>query len=305
MEKNDVMVPTNDYVFKRIFGHEGNEEITKGLVSAILKVNIQKVELNENKILEKDLKDDKVGILDIRAKLDNDKTCNVEMQVIQNSDIEKRIMFYWSKLYVSGIHEGEEYYNLNKTIVILIANFELDSIKEIPKYHTKWEIREEEYRKIILTNVLEIHIIELPKLKREVKKSKIDKNKNLTTWLRFILNPEDIGEQDMSENEELKKAKEELDKLKEDEHEQYLAYLRDKHIRDTKATERYGYQKGMGDGLVIGREDGIKEGLEKGSKSKERETIINMYKEKIDVETICKVMNLSKEEVENIINKLE
>lgn len=60
MQKNKVMVPTNDYVFQRIFGHIGNEEITKGLLTAILKRKIQKVELNEKTILEKDLKDDKV-----------------------------------------------------------------------------------------------------------------------------------------------------------------------------------------------------------------------------------------------------
>ncbi len=29
MEENEVMVPTNDYVFKRIFGHKGSEELTK------------------------------------------------------------------------------------------------------------------------------------------------------------------------------------------------------------------------------------------------------------------------------------
>lgn len=65
------------------------------------------------------------------------------MQIVQKDSIEKRLMFYWSKLYTSGIHEGDSYEVLNKTIAILIANFELNSIKEIPKYHTKWEIRED------------------------------------------------------------------------------------------------------------------------------------------------------------------
>lgn len=30
IEQSDVFVPTNDYVFKRIFGRVGNEVITKG-----------------------------------------------------------------------------------------------------------------------------------------------------------------------------------------------------------------------------------------------------------------------------------
>ena len=62
------MVPTNDYVFQRIFGHVVNEEITKGLVSSILKREIQKIELNEKTILEKDLKDDKVRNIGYKGK---------------------------------------------------------------------------------------------------------------------------------------------------------------------------------------------------------------------------------------------
>ena len=61
MEKDEAMLPTNDYVFKRIFGRVGNEEITKGLISAIIKREVKKVELDESPILEKDLRDDKVG----------------------------------------------------------------------------------------------------------------------------------------------------------------------------------------------------------------------------------------------------
>lgn len=88
------------------------------------------------------------------------------MQVAKKDNIEKRIMFYWSKWYSAEIHKGEDYDVLHKTIVILIANFELDKLKEIEKFHTKWQIREEEFRKIVLTDTLEVRIIELPKLKK-------------------------------------------------------------------------------------------------------------------------------------------
>ena len=36
IDKNIILRPTNDYVFRRIFGHVGNEDITKGLVSSIV-----------------------------------------------------------------------------------------------------------------------------------------------------------------------------------------------------------------------------------------------------------------------------
>ena len=62
--------PKIDYVFKRIFGYIGNEDITKGLISSIIQKEISNVELDNSTILEKDLLEDKVGILDIRAKID-------------------------------------------------------------------------------------------------------------------------------------------------------------------------------------------------------------------------------------------
>ena len=244
MTNNEAMNPTNDYIFKRIFGKEGNEEITKGLISAIIGKEIKKVELNESRILEKDLRDDKVGILDVRARLDDETIVNIEMQIVQNSNIEKRILFYWSKLYYSQIKIGENYNKLNKTIVILIADFELDNLEGIEKYHTKWQIREEKYSEKILTNVLEIHIISLEKLTKQLKNNEIDKKDKAMLWSLFIKNPERMGEKEMSENEDIKRAKEELEKIQADEREQELADLRMKHIRDTQAVEEYGYLKG-------------------------------------------------------------
>ena len=39
-KKEEYLIPTNDFVFKRIFGYEGNEEITKGLISSILGLSL-------------------------------------------------------------------------------------------------------------------------------------------------------------------------------------------------------------------------------------------------------------------------
>ena len=188
------------------------------------------IKINENPITEKDMKDDKVGVLDLKAKLNNEIICSVEMQVVQQKDIDRRIMFYWSKTYTGEIKESEKYSVLRKAIVILIANFELEKLKEIPKFHTKWQIREEEYRKIILTDTLEIHIMELPKLEKQLSKNKGNKKDKLALWSMFILNPENVGEEDMKENEDIRLAKQELEKLKQDEHEKYMAELRIKHI---------------------------------------------------------------------------
>ena len=71
--------PKNDYVFHRIFGNAGNEEFTKDLLKCITKENIIDIELDCNPIAGKDLFDDKIGILDIKAKLNNNINCNIEI----------------------------------------------------------------------------------------------------------------------------------------------------------------------------------------------------------------------------------
>ena len=181
--------PKNDYVFKRIFGHIGNEEITKGLLQSIIPDKIDKIELDSNPITEKDLLDDKVGILDIKAKLnDGNVNCDIEMQVVDQKDIEKRILFYWSKMYIQTLRVGEDYETLKRCIVILITDYDLDKLKEITEYVTKWKIREEKYSKLVLTNDLELYIISLEKAKNSTK----NKKEELYNWLKFINNPREV-----------------------------------------------------------------------------------------------------------------
>ena len=185
----ELLDPKNDYVFKRIFGHTGNEEITKGLLQSIIPDKIDKIELDSNPITEKDLLDDKVGILDIKAKLnDGNVNCDIEMQVVDQKDIEKRILFYWSKMYIQTLKVGEDYENLKRCIVILITDYDLDKLKEIPEYVTKWKIREEKYSKLVLTNDLELYIISLEKAKNSTK----NKKEELYKWLKFINNPREV-----------------------------------------------------------------------------------------------------------------
>ena len=161
--------PKNDYVFKRIFGYMGNESITKGLLEAILDIHIKSLQLDCKEILEKDLNSDKLGILDIRAIINDNIQCNIEMQIVDRKNIVNRILAYWSKLYNQSIQEGKDYNTAQKAIIILIIDYSIDGIKEIQKYLTKWQIREQEYSHIALTDKLEICIIELPKFKEDIK----------------------------------------------------------------------------------------------------------------------------------------
>ena len=227
--------------------------------------------------------DDKVGILDIKAKIDNEINCDIELQVVDRKNIEKRILFYWSKMYNMSIKSGKDYNTLEKGIVILISDYELDVLKEIEKYITKWNIREEEYQKIILTDVMEIYIIELPKFEKYKEKT----DNKLNSWVKFIENPEVV---DMKENKEVCKAKKVLEEISQDEHERYLAELRQKYIMDQKAIEGAGFDKGL------------KAGIEQGIEQKTIEIAKKLKEQNIDIEVISKVTGLSIKEIENLKN---
>ncbi len=276
--------PKLDYVFKRIFGYVGNEEITENLLNSILENKISKIELDKNPILEKDLLNDKIGILDIKAKADNNVNINIEMQIVDKKNIEKRLLYYWSKMYIQNIKEGEDYEKLEKTIVILFADYKLEKLKDIKKYITQWNIREKENKCVVLTNVFEIYIIEIEKYKERAEQEELD------TWVKFLKNPEVIT---MNEkNKSVEKAKKILEEISSDERERYLAELRQKYIMDQKAVADAGYDKGVERGIKQGREEGIKkEKLEIAKKLKE------MNMSLLDIE---KATGLSIEEIESL-----
>ena len=98
----EYLYPTNDFLFKRIFGYEGNEDITKDLVSTILDRKIKKIEF-QNPYLLREIQKDKEEVLDIKAVLDDGVQCDIEVQVVNYHDIDKRILDYWSKLYRQSI----------------------------------------------------------------------------------------------------------------------------------------------------------------------------------------------------------
>lgn len=208
-------------------------------------------------------------------------------------------------MYSMSIKEGQDYNKLKKGIVILICDFEIKKLKKIPKYITKWNIREEEYHQKILTDVLEIYIIEMPKFE----KYKQDvKNEELNLWMKFIKNPEVV---EMNENEEIKdtiqainEAKKVLEEISQDEKEQYLAELRLKHILDTKAIKEGAYEEGREEGLEKGIEEGKKEGIKEGIKEgKEEQTLIiakRMKEEDLSIDMIMNITGLSKEKIEKL-----
>ena len=97
-------------------------------------------------------------------------------------------------------------------------------------------------------------------------------------------------------NKEIVKAKKILEEISQDEHERYLAELREKYILDQKNIEATGYDKG----LKQGKEEGIKKGREEGKEESKKEIAKEMIKEKIPLEVISKITKIPKEELQEI-----
>lgn len=265
-----MLSPKLDIVFQALFGDVGSEKITGRFLQSILKQEVSEVDLSQNIVLRREKEDDKLGILDIMAKVNEKEYCNIEMQLVDTGEIRERILYYWSKIYARQLKKGQKYRELEKTIVILIANFEIKGLEDL-KYHTEWKIMDKETRKVILTDKFELRIIELPKIKEEEQEELID-------WLLFLENPQsERVKTKMEENEELKEAVEKLQGMSEDDYMQRIADLREKAILD--------YNSGM--------DTALRKGIKKGK----LETAKKMLEKGMDIDTIVEVTGLSKDEI--------
>ena len=134
----------------------------------------------------------------------------------------------------------------------------------------------------MLTDDLELHIIELPKMR---KNKATGKDKKLLEWLSFLNNPESKEVANyMKNNESMKKAKERLNTMSEDEKIRRLAELREKAILDELEVKAYNYRKGKNDGLKQRNKEIAKKLKEKG----------------LSIDFIIEITNLTKEEIEKL-----
>lgn len=269
-----ILSPKLDIVFHMLFGEQKHERITKKLVEDVIGEKVETIELEQTPYLWGEQVSDKVGIIDVRAKINNKNSIDIEMQIANKRNIEKRILFYWSRLYLKQLKEGEKYKDLNRSISIIFLDYKLEKLKELP-IHTKWQIKESENGGIILTEDLEIHIIELPKINEKMEEGSLKK------WILFLENPEGEETKKMAENEkEIKEAIETLEEISSDEAKERMAELRQKYIMDREEELETAEEKGIKKGII--------------------EVANRMKKENISNEIIEKTTGLSKEIIEEL-----
>ena len=288
--------PFNDFIFKKLFGTVGNEELLKAFLNAVMKDKnlplIEEVTIIEKLELEKNHFEEKLGIIDVHAKTDKGEVINIEVQLCNEDNIDKRPLFYWSKLYSSNIKKGQNYEVLPKVITINILNFNY--------YHEKWVhlffTPTADVDSNLKMNELEVHFIQLPAFRKRHEKN--FKTHELERWLTFLTqsaNEEEL-EEIVAMDQEIFKVYEEIKHLLSDEEVLAVAEAREKQFLD--------YNSAINHAEARGRQEGVELGIEQGEFNKSIEIAKNSIENGLDDELIVKITGLSIEEIKRLRNEL-
>lgn len=273
-----LMSPKNDFAFKLLFGNENHKELLIAFLNAILKTpenELVDIELINTELL-REFAEDRKGILDVRAKTKNGVQIDIEIQVLYTEYMAERTIFYWSKMYTGQIKSGDTYDKLKKCITINIVDF---TCIPIEKLHTCFHITEDETGKI-LTDVLEIHFLELPKLMN----TKIPKDENdaLVEWMMFLeANNKEALEMLSKKNDKIKKAYNVLQIISKDDKARAAYEAREAELHDQMTR--------------------IKSAREEGANEKAIEIAKNLL-DILDIETIALKTGLSIDRIKKLKN---
>ena len=312
VKETKILPLTNDYVFKRIFSKDECNSELKDLLEGILGIKIQKVEVR-NPEIPKNILDEKLARLDIKAKINDEITLDIEMQTSDEHNLGNRSLAYLSKLISPQLKVGEIYQELRKTIVIWILNF---NYFKTNTYHNIAHLRFDKVEKEkyidkgykeengLVTENAEIHFIELPKFIE--KKPGVESK--LSQWLWLLVGEGERIKMAEKVNEEIKRAKTELEVMSMDPKEReiyeeremarwiYYTGLDDAEERGKKHGEKIGEERGIEKGKKLGE----KLGRKNGKNEEKREIAKRLLKMGFEIEKISEITELPKGEIEEL-----
>lgn len=212
--------------------------------------------------------------------------------------MEKRTLYYWSRIYSAQMQKGMPYADLAKTITINILNFRF--LRETERFHTTFHLYEDQ-EQFPLTDVMEIHFMEIPKLMDKWEQRAVNPHDNeLERWL--LLLEADDHEEIRKELEAIamrdpvmKRAFDEWEDLSRDEKKWVEYESRRKAILDEMAAVREA---------EIRQQKAREEGLAEGERQKAMEVAKNLLAMDMSVEVIAKATGLSAEEIEQLKKQL-
>ena len=298
-EANLDTTPKSDVIFKILFGNPKHPNLLISLLNSILDtekpivgVTIKQTELTPEFLMKKGVR------LDVLAETSDGRLINIEIQKRNEHNMKERSLFHWSRIFSGQAVVSEKYENLKQTICINIVNFPLF---EDGRYWHKNFLQDSETNEK-LTDLLEIHFFELPKIKKRAADSPI------MFWLEFINNPESEKIKSMYRLEPVyEEAKAAYRRAIADPNVQEMLRISEKADMDYKDAIAHASEKGREEGKAEGLEEGEKIGIEKGkaeerakAKAEKIESAKKMLQDGLSVEVVSKYSGLSFEEVEKL-----
>ncbi|MGB4658071.1 MAG: Rpn family recombination-promoting nuclease/putative transposase [Mobilitalea sp.] len=285
-DDNEFISPKIDYAFKQMMN---NKIALSSFLSAILKINIDNIkdiQYVDTHTL-KEYENDKYIVMDLRLILQNEHEIEIEMQVMNFKHWTDRVLYYNCKMLIEQAKKGDEYGKLIQCISISILNFNIFNQVQYPEYYSSYHIREDkDYR--IFNNLLEFHVLELPKIPDE-----IINNDELFIWAKFI-NSSEKEEMEMlaNQNAGVKEAYKELISLNNDDVRRQIYNSRKKAIMDYNVQQRAAKEEGKIEGKIEGIIEGIIEGKIEIAK--------NLLKKGLESSFISETTELPLEEIERL-----
>ena len=194
-------------------------------------------------------------------------------------------------MYAANLKIGDKYSDLRKTISIIILDDDFKLTKNLERPQTTWRIRESEATHLVLTDYFEIIIIEIPKVVKAYQKTP---NDEVLQWMLFLDNPEkeEVARM-MEENKDIKEAKEELERISQDD------ILRRKALNRTlEIADRLQMKKELKEA-----KEALKKEKNIGKTEKTHEVVRKMKEANLPIEQIAKIVELKVEEVKAILNE--
>ena len=266
------LTPKIDIAFKRIFGVEENKDLLISFINSVVSEADQVADVTIlNPYNPQHFANAKLSILDIKAKGKNGRLFNIEIQIANEGDYDKRALYYWAKLYTEQLRSGENYSRLvAKAIGIHILNFH--SITGDTDYHHSFHITDQKTQQPYFKD-LELHTLELHKFESDIEQLQdlVGKIRSaLDIWLAFLTRHDLINKQSLPpelENKALKKALDVLESMNLTEEERYAYEDREKWLRIEANTLQKLEEETLEKGIQKGRQEGRQEGMQQVAKN--------------------------------------
>ena len=293
IEINPELKMKSDIMFKAFYGRKENEEFLQDFLEAVLGEKIEIKKVMHDVRLEQLAKEQKFGILDLGVELEDGEFINVEIQIKNYKNIEKRTTFYACKKLIEQLGPGEDYRQLKPTIIIAILDY---SFIKLPEYITETVRVVKEHREYEINNDVKYYYIELEKFRKQ----NPDMTQKENQWLSFLdMERGDLLEMACKENDKVKRAVENYEVLTGDEEVKRLAEIRLMSKLEEKSALDCAREDGMKEGKEIGREEG-REQERKETIEKLRQIAKKLKKQKMPTKQISEITGLSKEEIEDL-----